>query len=75
MSTVNLAYTVVTSADSLVGFKYYVKPGDAFDVDDYSRAYRLSPADIEPCSLVAIEVAVKALTAGEWLGVSHSIAA
>ena len=38
MSTVNLAYAVVTNPDSFVGFKYYVKAGDRFDVDDFAAA-------------------------------------
>lgn len=36
MSTVNLTCTVVTDPDSFVGFKYYVKAGDIFDVDDFA---------------------------------------
>lgn len=75
MSTVNLTYTVVTDPDSLVGFKYYIKAGDLFDDGDYSDAYKLNRADLDADDVMAIQVAVGILTPGEWLAVSHSIAA
>ena len=75
MSTVNLTHTVVTNPDSLVGFKYYVRAGDVFDAEDYSRAYKLNRADLDADDVLAIQVAVGILMPGEWLAVSHSIAA
>jgi hypothetical protein len=75
MSTVNLTYTVVTNPDSFVGFKYYVKAGDMFDADDFSAAYKLNRADLDANDVLATQDASTKLTAGEWLTVSHSIAA
>ena len=75
MSTVNLTYTVVTNPDSLVGFKYYVKAGDMFDADDFAESYKLNRADFDAVDVLAIQDAATKLTTGEWLTVSHSIAA
>lgn len=75
MSAANLTYTVVTNPDSLVGFKYYVKAGDVFDAEDYSGAYKLNRADLDADDVLAAQDAAARLTAGEWLTVSHSIAA
>ena len=75
MSTVNLTYTVVTNPDSVVGFKYYVKAGDLFDAEDYSAVYKLNRADLDADDVLAVQIAVGILTPGEWLAVSHSVAA
>ena len=75
MSTVNLTYTVVTDPDSFVGFKYYVKAGDTFDADDFAASYRLNRADLDADDVLATQDAATKLMAGEWLTVSHSIAA
>ncbi len=75
MNIVNLSYTVVTDPDSLVGFKYYVKAGEAFNVDDYCAAYKLDRADLDASDVAAVELAVGILSPGEWLQVSHSVAA
>jgi hypothetical protein len=75
MSTVNLTYTVVTNPDSFVGFKYYVKAGDAFDVDDFAEVYKLNRADLDVDDVLAAQNAAAKLMAGEWQTVSHSVAA
>ena len=75
MSTVNLTCAVVTDPDALVGFKYYVKAGDVFDVSDYARAYKLDSADFDADDVAAVQAAVALLPSYEWLAVSHSIAA
>lgn len=75
MSTVNLMYAVVTNPDSFVGFKYYVKAGDVFDADDFAAAYKLNRADLDIDDVRATQNAAANLSAGEWLTVSHSIAA
>jgi hypothetical protein len=75
MSTVNLTYTVVTNPDSFVGFKYYVKAGDAFDADDFAESYKLNRADLDADDVLAAQDAAAKLMVGEWLTVSHSIAA
>ncbi|WP_426175973.1 hypothetical protein [Massilia sp. TWR1-2-2] len=75
MSTVNLTYTVVTDPDSFVGFKYYVKAGDMFDADDFAASYKLNRAELDADDLRATQDAAATLAAGEWLAVSHSIAA
>ena len=75
MGTVNLTYTVVTDPDSLVGFKYYVKAGDSFDADDFAKSYKLNRADLDADDVLATQDAAAKLMAGEWLTVSHSIAA
>lgn len=75
MSTVNLTYAVVTDPDSFVGFKYYVKAGDMFNADDFAGAYKLNRADLDADDVLAIQDAAAKLAAGEWLTVSHSIAA
>jgi hypothetical protein len=75
MSTVNLTYTVVTDPDSFVGFKYYVKAGDAFDANDFAHSYKLNRADLDPDDVRATQAAAAELLIGEWLTVSHSIAA
>ena len=75
MSTVNLTYAVVTDPDSFVGFKYYVKAGDVFDADDFAASYKLNRADLNGDDVLATQNAAAKLTAGEWLTVSHSIAA
>jgi hypothetical protein len=75
MNTINLTCTVVTDADSLVGFKYYVKAGDRFDADDYAAAYNLDRAGLDADDVHAAQGAAANLDKGEWLEVSHSIAA
>ena len=75
MSTVNLTYAVVTDPDALVGFKYYVKAGNVFDVRDYARAYKLDSADLDVDDVAAVQAAVALLPPDEWLAVAHSIAA
>lgn len=74
MSTINLTYTIVTDADSLVGFKYYVKAGNVFDADDYAAAYNLNRADLDADDVHAVQGAAAKLNEGEWLDVFHSIA-
>jgi len=73
MSTVNLTYAVVTNPDSFVGFKYYVKAGGAFDVDDFAKSYKLNRADLDADDVLATQDAAAKLSAGEWLTVSHSV--
>lgn len=75
MSIVNLTCTVVTDPDSFVGFKYYVKAGDIFDVDDFAGSYKLNRADFDADDVRATADAAAKLAEGEWLTVSHSIAA
>ena len=75
MSTVKLTYSVVTNPDSFVGFKYYVKAGDAFDADDYAVAYKLNRADLDRDDVIATQDAAARLAPGEWLTVAHSVAA
>lgn len=75
MSTVNLTSAVVTDPDALVGYKYYVKAGDAFDASDYARAYKLDGADLDADDVVAVHAAVALLPPDAWLDVSHSVAA
>jgi hypothetical protein len=75
MNTVNLTYTVITDPDSIVGFKYYVKAGDAFDADDFAESYKLNRADLDAADVLDTQAAAAKLMAGEWLTVSHSIAA
>lgn len=75
MSTVNLTYTVVTNPDSFVGFKYYVKAGEAFDADDFVDSYKLNRADLDADDVLATQDAAAKLTPGEWLTVFHSVAA
>jgi hypothetical protein len=75
MSQVNLTYTVVTNPDSFVGFKYYVKAGDSFDADDFAKSYKLNRADLDADDVLATRDAAAKLQAGEWLTVSHSVAA
>jgi len=74
MSTVNLTYAVVTNPDSFVGFKYYVKAGDVFDVDDFAGAYKLNRADLDADDVLATQDAAARLSVGEWLTVFHSVA-
>ena len=74
MSTVNLTYTVVTNPDSFVGFKYYVKAGEAFDADDFVDSYKLNRADLDADDVLATQDAAEKLTPGEWLTVFHSVA-
>lgn len=75
MNTINLTCTVVTNPDSLVGFKYYVKAGNVFDADDYAAAYKLNRADLDADDVHAAQDVAAKLNEGEWLEVSHSIAA
>jgi hypothetical protein len=75
MNTINLTYTVVTDPDSLVGFKFYVESGNVFDADDFAEAYKLNRADLDAGDVHAVQDAAAKLNAGEWLMVSHSIAA
>ena len=75
MNTVNLTCAVVTNPDSLVGFKYYVTAGEAFDADDYAVAYKLERADLDVDDVFAAQEAAATLGPGEWLSVSHSVAA
>jgi len=74
MSTVKLTYAVVTNPDSFVGFKYYVKAGGVFDVDDFAGAYKLNRDDLDADDVLATQEAAAKLAAGEWLTVSHSVA-
>ncbi len=75
MSIINLSYTVVTNPDSFVGFKYYVKAGDAFDANDFAGAYKLKVADLDADDVLAAQGAAAKLGPGEYLTVSHSISA
>lgn len=75
MGTVRLDHTVVTDPDSLVAFKYYVKAGAAFNADDFAATYKLRRADLDPDDVMATQEAAQQLSAGEWLMVSHSVAA
>ena len=75
MNNVTLEYSVVTNPDSFVGFKYYVKAGQAFDADDFAYSYKLNRSDLDPDSVLATREAATNLQPGEWLVVSHSVAA
>jgi hypothetical protein len=75
MGTVNLTYAVVTDPDSFVGFKYYVKAGDVFDADDFAESYKLNRTELDADDVLATQDAAAKLAVGEWLTVSHSIAA
>ncbi|MFM2085280.1 MAG: hypothetical protein RLZZ237_149 [Pseudomonadota bacterium] len=75
MHSVTLEYAVVTDPDAFVGFKYYVKAGQAFDADDFADAYKLNRSDLDPGSVLATREAAAKLQPGEWLTVSHSIVA
>ncbi|MDN2713603.1 hypothetical protein [Janthinobacterium sp. SUN120] len=75
MNSVTLEYTVVTNPDAFVGFKYYVKAGQAFDADDFAYSYKLKRSDLDADSVLATREAAANLQPGEWLSVSHSIAA
>lgn len=75
MTTINLTYTVVTNPDLLVGFNFYVAPGQVFDADEYAEAYKLNRTDLDSDDVHTIQNAAAKLTAGEWLMVAHSIAA
>ena len=58
MNSVTLEYTVVTNPDSFVGFKYYVKAGQAFDADDFAYSYKLNRSDLDPDSMLATREAL-----------------
>ena len=75
MATINLTYTVVTNPDSLVGFNFYVAPGQVFDADEYAEAYNLNRTDLDSDDMHTIQNAAAKLKAGEWLKICHSIAA
>jgi hypothetical protein len=75
VGTVNLSYAVVTDPDSFVGFKYYVKAGDAFDPNDFAHSYKLNRADLDAADVLETQAAAANLVPGEWLTVSHSVAA
>ncbi len=75
MTTINLTCTVVTNPDSLVGFNFYVASGQVFDVDEYAEAYKLNRTDLDSDDVYTIQDAAEKLNPGEWLMVSHSIAA
>ena len=75
MSAINLTYTVVKNPDSLVGFNFYVAPGNGFNADEYAEAYKLNRTDLDADDVRATENAAAKLNAGEWLMVAHSIAA
>lgn len=75
MTTINLTYTVITNPDSLVGFNFYVASGQVFDADEYAEAYKLNRTDLDTDDVHTIQNAAAKLTVGEWLMVSHSIAA
>ena len=75
MNTVTLTYSVVTDPDAFVGYKYYVKAGQAFDADDFAYSYKLNRSDLDPDSVLATREAATNLQPGEWLVVSHSVAA
>ena len=75
MATINLTYTVITNPDSLVGFNFYVASGQLFDADEYAEAYKLNRTDLDSDDVQTIQNAAATLNAGEWLMVSHSIAA
>jgi hypothetical protein len=75
MKPINLTSTIVTDPDSLVGFKFYVKAGEVFNADEYAEAYRLNRADFDADDVSAVQAAAANLNPGEWLEVSHSIAA
>ncbi|MEO6351670.1 MAG: hypothetical protein ABIO19_01805 [Burkholderiaceae bacterium] len=75
MATINLTYTVITNPDSLVGFNFYVASGQVFDAGEYAEAYNLNRTDLDSGDVNIIQNAAATLNAGEWLMVSHSIAA
>ncbi|MBB5368587.1 MULTISPECIES: hypothetical protein [unclassified Janthinobacterium] len=75
MNSITLEYAVVTDPDAFVGFKYYVKAGQAFNADDFADAYKLNRPDLDPGSVLATREAAAKLQPGEWLTVSHSVVA
>jgi len=74
MNTINLTCTVVTNPDSFVGYEYYVKAGDEFNVDDYAAGYKLNRRELDSVDVQAVRDASSKLGVGECLMVSHSIA-
>ena len=64
MNSVTLEYAVVTNPDTFVGFKYYVKAGQAFDADDFAYSYKLTRADLDPDSVLATREAAAGRMAG-----------
>ena len=73
-TTTKLSFKIVTEPD-FGGFSFYVEAGRGFYADDYADAYGLSVYDIDPQDIHSAQDAAGRLATGEWLEVTHEVAA